>query len=339
VLLLSAEESARQVRLRAERLGPVPESLLVLAGTDLRPLGDAVAELAPALVVVDSIQTVVTGAANGGPGSMAQVRACSDELVALAKGHDVPVVLVGHVTKEGALAGPRALEHVVDTVLTVEGDRHHSVRLLRSVKHRFAPTGELGLFEMGERGLAAVLDPYRFLLGDRRPGVPGSAVLAAVEGQRALLVELQALVAPHSSVLPPRRSAKGVDSGRFTLVLAVLERRTRVFRGLGDVFASVVGGIRVVEPAADLALALAVASSVTGASVPADLVAFGEIGLGGEIRQVPDAGRRLVEAARVGFRRALVPAFCPDGPDQLELVRVHTLDQAVSCTLSAGQAA
>jgi DNA repair protein RadA/Sms len=339
VVLLSAEESAQQVRLRAERLGPIPGSLLLVSGTDLCPLFDAVAKLLPSLVVVDSIQTVATTGASGGPGSMTQVRACADELVALAKGHDVPIVLVSHVTKDGVLAGPRALEHLVDTVLTVEGDRHHAVRLLRSVKHRFAPTGELGLFEMGERGLTAVLDPYRFLLGDRRPGVPGSMVLPAIEGQRALLVELQALVAPSVPSMPPRRSAKGVDGGRFTLVLAVLERRTTAFRGLGDVFASVVGGMRVLEPAADLALALAVASATTGVPVPPDMVAFGEVGLGGEIRQVPDAGRRLAEAARVGFRRALVPAFCPDGPDQLELVRAHTLDDAVSCSLSAGQAA
>jgi DNA repair protein RadA/Sms len=340
VVLVSAEESARQVRLRAERLGPVPPTLLLLAATDVEAVAAAVSTLGPALVVVDSIQAVVSPDVAGLPGSVAQVRACADLLVRLAKAHEVPCVLVGHVTKDGALAGPRVLEHLVDTVVTVEGDRHHALRLVRATKHRFGATGELGLFEMGEAGLAAVTDPYRLLLGDRRPGIPGSAVLPAVEGQRALLVEIQALRAPSTSEsAPPRRSAQGVDTGRLSLLIAVLEQRAGVVLGRTDVFASAVGGIRVTEPAADMALALAVASAVTGVALPADVVAFGEIGLGGEVRQVPHAPRRLSEAVRVGFRHAFVPASCPDGPPGMELIRVASLRQAVVLALGTPDAA
>ncbi len=266
---------------------------------------------------------------------MPQVRACAEYLVRLAKAHEVPVVLVGHVTKDGALAGPRVLEHLVDTVMTVEGDRHHALRLVRATKHRFGPTGELGLFAMGETGLAAVTDPHTLLLGDRRPGTPGSAVLPAMEGQRALLVEIQALRAPAASEsAPPRRSAQGVDAGRLALLIAVLEQHAGVVLGRTDVFASAVGGIRVTEPAADLALVLALASTVAGTALPADVVAFGEVGLGGEIRQVPQAPRRLSEAARIGFRRAFVPASCPDGPADMELLRVASVDEAVGLALT-----
>jgi DNA repair protein RadA/Sms len=330
VVLVSAEESAQQVRLRAERLGPVPPTLLLLDTTDVDVVADTVVTVRPALVVVDSIQAVAAHAVAGLPGSVAQVRACAELLVRTAKAHQVPVVLVGHVTKDGALAGPRVLEHLVDTVVTVEGDRHHALRLVRATKHRFGATGELGLFEMGDAGLAAVTDPYRLLLGDRRPGTPGSAVLPAVEGQRALLVEIQALRAPAASEsAPPRRAALGVDARRLALLLAVLEQHAGVALGNTDVFASAVGGIRVTEPAADLALALAVVSAVTRIALPADVVSFGEVGLGGEIRQVPHAPRRLSEAARVGFHHAFVPASCPDGPPGMELMRVESLEHAV----------
>jgi len=329
VLLVSAEESAQQVRLRAERLGPLAPGLMLLATTDVSAVPGALAETDPCLVVVDSVQAVFDPATAGVPGSLAQVRACADFLARLAKHHAVPFVLVGHVTKEGTLAGPRTLEHLVDTVLSVEGDRHHALRTVRAAKHRFGPTGELGLFEMGETGLAAVTDPYRLLLGDRRPGAPGSTVLPAMEGQRALLVELQALTTRTAPDTPCRRSAQGVDGGRLALLLAVLERRAGVALAHTDVFASAVGGIRVTEPAADLALALALSSAFTGQPLPADLVAFGEVGLGGEIRQVPHAPRRLAEAARVGFRHALVPASCPDGPPGMEVLHVRSLAQAV----------
>jgi DNA repair protein RadA/Sms len=331
VVLVSAEESSAQVRLRAERLGPVPPTLLLLEQTDVRAVGGTLEAITPALVVVDSIQAVSDPDTAGLPGGVPQVRACAEFLVRLAKSHAVPFVLVGHVTKDGALAGPRVLEHLVDTVMTVEGDRHHALRLVRATKHRFGPTGELGLFAMGDAGLAAVTDPHRLLLGDRRPGIPGSAVLAAMEGQRALLVEIQALSAPASSgPTPPRRSAQGVDAGRLALLLAVLEQHAGMALGRTDVFASAVGGIRVTEPAADLALVLAVASALTQRALPPDVVAFGEVGLGGEIRQVPQAEQRLSEAARIGFRRALVPVSCPDGPPGIELRRVESVAEAAA---------
>ena len=335
VLLVSAEESAQQVRRRAERLGPLPAGLLVLDSSDLSSLPAVLHDIAPALVVVDSIQAVADPGVSGTPGSLGQVRACTDLVVHLAKLHRVAFVLVGHVTKEGILAGPRTLEHLVDTVLGVEGDRHHALRTVRATKHRFGPTGELGLFEMNDTGLAAVTDPYRLLLGDRRPGAPGSTVLPAVQGQRALLVELQALTARSGAETPSRRSAQGVDGGRLALLLAVLEQRAGVALARTDVFASAVGGLRVVEPAADLALALAVASAVADRPLPPDLVVFGEVGLGGEIRQVPHAPRRLAEAARVGFRHALVPESCPDGPPGMEVVHVRSLAQAVALAMAS----
>jgi DNA repair protein RadA/Sms len=335
---VSAEESAAQVRLRAERLGPVPPTLLLLEVTDVRAVAAVMEEVTPALVVVDSIQAVSDPDVSGLPGGVPQVRACAESLVRLAKTHEVPFVLVGHVTKDGALAGPRLLEHLVDTVMTVEGDRHHALRMVRATKHRFGPTGELGLFAMGASGLAVVTDPYRLLLGDRRPGTPGSAVLPAMEGQRALLVEIQALWAPVASEsAPARRSAQGIDAGRLALLLAVLEQ-AGVVLGHTDVFASAVGGIRVTEPAADLALILALASAAGRVAMPADVVAFGEVGLGGEIRQVPHAPRRLSEAARIGFRRAIVPLSCPDSPRGIELLRVATVDEAVAVALTIEQA-
>jgi DNA repair protein RadA/Sms len=296
-------------------------------------------DLHPDLVVVDSIQAVSDPDVSGLPGGVPQVRACAEYLVRLAKTYQAPFVLVGHVTKDGALAGPRVLEHLVDTVMTVEGDRHHALRLVRATKHRFGPTGELGLFAMGDSGLAAVTDPHKLLLGDRRPGTPGSAVLPAIEGQRALLVEIQALRARASSeTSPARRSAQGIDAGRLALLLAVLEEHAGIVFGHTDVFASAVGGVRVTEPAADLALVLALASAVTWTALPADVVAFGEVGLGGEIRQVPHAPRRLSEAARIGFRRALVPASCPDGPPGIELLRVASVEQAVGIALAVQRA-
>ena len=339
VVLVSAEESAAQVRLRAERLGPVPPTLLLLEDSDIRAVAGCLDGVPPALVVVDSIQAVADPDVTGLPGGVPQVRACAEYLVRLAKATQVPFVLVGHVTKDGALAGPRVLEHLVDTVMTVEGDRHHALRLVRATKHRFGPTGELGLFAMGDAGLAAVTDPHRLLLGDRRPGTPGSVVLPAMEGQRALLVEIQALRAPSSSPsAPPRRSAQGVDSGRLALLVAVLEQHAGLVLGHTDVFASAVGGIRVTEPAADLALVLALASAVMHTGLAPDVVAFGEVGLGGEIRQVPHAPRRLAEAARIGFRRAVVPASCPDGPPGMELLRVVSVPEALLVAFAAADA-
>jgi DNA repair protein RadA/Sms len=342
VLLVSAEESAHQVRLRAERLGPVPPGLLILPATDVGAVINAVAECEPDLVVIDSIQAVAIGPAvpgerraTGVPGSVTQVRECADQLVGLAKSRQVAMVLVGHVTKDGSLAGPRALEHMVDTVLSFEGDRHHSLRLLLAVKHRFGPTGELGLFEMGDNGLNPVDDPGRLLLGDRLVGVPGGVVLPAVQGRRTLLVELQALVIPMGQA-QPKRSVVGLDSGRLMMTLAVLARHADMpVLGL-DVFASVAGGIRVTEPAADLAVAMAVASATTGLPLPSDLAAVGEVGLAGEIRQVTNLPRRLEEAARLGFDRVVVPASSPAGPSGVQLIRVDTVIDAVTRFLAEG---
>jgi DNA repair protein RadA/Sms len=255
------------------------------------------------------------------------VRECAARLVRLAKQRGTTIVLVGHVTKEGALAGPRVLEHVVDTVLSFEGDRHHALRLLRAVKHRFGSTSELGLFEMVDAGLQEVPDPSALFLGDRHAGAPGSAVVPSMEGHRPLLVEVQGLVAA-SSLAMPRRSVQGVDGNRVALLLAVLERRCHLSMAGADVYVSAVGGVRVVEPGADLAIALALVSSLADYPLPHDVVACGEVGLAGEVRQVAHTERRLSEAARLGFTRAVVPTSAPDVAG-LELIRVPSLDVAL----------
>lgn len=335
VLYVAAEESRQQVRLRAERLGALAPELWLVAETCLDHVVAHVDELRPELLVVDSIQAVEDPAVASAPGSVAQVRACAHRLVREAKERGLAVVVVGHVTKDGALAGPRVLEHVVDTVLTFEGDRHHALRLLRAVKHRFGPTGELGLFELGDAGLVGVPEAAALFLADRRPGLPGSAVVAAMEGTRPLLVEVQALVSGRD-IPQPRRSAQGVDPGRLAVVLAVLEERLRLSVRGSDVFVVAAGGVRVAEPAVDLGIALAIASSLLDAPLPPDLVVLGEVGLGGELRQVVSTPRRLAEAARLGFRRALVPASAPDGPPGIEVVRVGSLLEAIVTAGLAG---
>lgn len=332
VLLASAEESAAQVRVRAARLGPIPPALFVVAGADVVAIEEAVVALDPDLVVVDSIQALVDPATRGLPGSLSQVKACADRLSGVARRHGAAVVMVGHVTKDGGLAGPRTLEHLVDTVISFEGDRHHSLRLLRAVKHRFGPTGEVGLFEMGEDGLRDVADPGPLLLGDRRPEVPGSAVTALLHGRRPLVVEVQALaygVGPGGA----GRTALGVDPRRLATVVAVLECRAGVATASMELFVSATAGVRALEPSCDLPISLAVASAARGVALPADLVSFGEIGLAGEVRQVPGAERRLAEAARLGFTRALVPASTPDGPRGLSLLRVGTISGALEVAL------
>ena len=327
-LLVSGEESTQQVRLRAGRLGALAPELFLLSSTSLPHVLAQVVEVDPAVLVVDSIQTVHDPGLGSPPGSVTQVRGCAHALVHVAKDRGMAVVLVGHVTKEGALAGPRVLEHVVDTVLSFEGERHHALRLLRASKHRFGATGELGLFEMGDEGLLGVPDAGALFLSDRRLGIPGSVVVPALEGQRPLLVELQALVT--SSEIPiPRRTATGVDSSRLSLLLAVLEQRVGIPLGRSDVYASAVGGVRITEPGADLALALAIASAHAGVAVPPDVVACGEVGLAGEVRQVSQTDRRLAEAARIGFRRAVIPASAPEVPSGIEAIRVATLANAV----------
>ena len=356
-LLVAGEESVRQVSSRAARLGLVVDAVRVIDEPILPGVLAQVESLRPRLLVVDSIQTLVDPGLAGTAGSVGQVRGCAQQLVRVAKAQGVTVIVVGHVTKGGALAGPRALEHIVDTVLSFEGDRHHALRLVHAVKHRFGPTHELGVLEMTPRGLVGVDDPSRVFLADRPDGAPGSVVVPVLHGLRPLLAEVQALVAPGSGA-SGRRFVQGVDARRLAMVLGVLEQRAEVRVGGAEVYVSVAGGLRIDDPAADLAVAVAVASARLGRAVPRDLVVLGEFGLAGEVRQVPQLERRLAEAARLGFRRALVPApavrapnvdagstpapaaaarSCAGVPDEgpdLEVVRVSTLRD--TCRLAFG---
>jgi DNA repair protein RadA/Sms len=337
-LLVSAEESPVQIRRRAERLDALVPGLWLVAETSMPGIQAAVEEINPDVVVIDSVQTVWDPDLESTPGSVVQVRGCAHQLAAMAKADGGPTtILVGHVTKDGSLAGPRVLEHLVDTVLSFEGDRHHALRLLRSVKHRFGPTGELGLFEMTGTGLEGVTDAGGIFLVDRRYGTPGSVVFPSMEGQRPLLVEIQALVV-ETPMVSPRRSATGFDAGRLALLLAVLDRRAGLSLAHHDVYVSVVGGVRVTDPGADLAVCLALASAATGLAVGDDLVVLGEVGLGGEVRQVAHTPRRLVEASRLGFTRALVPERGPrDGP--LTVKQVPTVAHVLDLYLGADRPA
>ena len=307
VAYVSGEESIDQVRIRAARLGLAERPVGLAAATNLR---DVLASLddanGPQLVVIDSIQTMYIDALDSAPGTVAQVRACAGELIRLAKRRGVTVLLVGHVTKDGMIAGPRVLEHMVDTVLYFEGERGHQFRILRAVKNRFGPTDEIGVFEMTDGGLVEVSNPSALFLAERRGEVSGAAVFAGMEGTRPVLVEIQALVAP-SGLGTPRRAVIGWDSGRLAMVLAVLETRCGLAFGASDVYLNVAGGLRIGEPAADLAVAAALVSSLTDRPAPAESVIFGEIGLSGEVRAVGQTEARLKEAAKLGFKRSLVP--------------------------------
>ena len=332
-LLVSAEESLDQVHRRAARLGAVRPGLWALAETDVRRIRGCAAELRAEVLVIDSIQTISDPATGSAPGTVASVKACAQQLVDDAKSGGPAVILVGHVTKDGSIAGPRVLEHLVDTVLTFDGERHDVLRLLRAVKHRFGPVGELGLWEMTSTGLVEVRDAAALLLADRRSGVPGSVLFAAMEGRRPLLVEIQALTG-HSSPGTVRRAASGYDSSRLVQLLAVLERRAGVSVAGQDVYVSAVGGVKLTDPGADLAVALAVASAVTGRVVDDGLVVLGEVGLAGEIRRVANPGRRLGEAARLGFGRVLAPPGTP-APDGLVVEPATTLGLALDEHLGA----
>ncbi len=325
-LYVSAEESIEQVRDRAERLGAIHEGVFITDVIEVGGIASEIARLEPHFVVIDSIQAVHDEANDGTPGSVTQVRESTQALIRAARSSGAAIALVGQVTKEGSLAGPRMLEHLVDTVLTFEGDRHHALRFLRAVKHRFGSTRALGVFEMTSQGMEGVDDPSRLFLSDRASGVPGSVVVPIIDGSRPLLVEIQALV--NESALPsPRRVSQGFDPKRLALVLAILERRGHLALAKSDVYVSVVGGVKATEPGADLGVALAVASSMLGCPVPDHMVACGELGLGGEIRQVADMDRRLEEAKRLGFESALVPARSPSAPDGLRAIRSrHLLD-------------
>jgi len=307
VLYVSGEESAAQVKIRADRLGVATPNLLLLAEANLEAILGACKQEHPQVVVVDSIQTVVKPGLSSAPGSVGQVRECTADLMRMAKDQTICVLIVGHVTKEGQLAGPRVLEHIVDTVLYFEGDRHHAYRIIRATKNRFGSTNEIGVFEMRETGLRDVLNPSAAFLSERAAEAPGSAVVCAMEGTRPLLVEVQALVTPTVFGMP-RRTVAGVDYNRTVVLLAVLEKRAGTALASHDVYVSVAGGVNVDEPAIDLGVAAAVASSLRGRPVDPTAVAIGEIGLGGELRMVPQLEKRALEAARLGFRRCIVPA-------------------------------
>ena len=319
-IYISGEEAIEQVRLRALRLNLSKAPVLLASATSLRDIAASldVGE-PPAVVVIDSIQTMYLDTLDSAPGSVAQVKACASELIRMAKRRGFTLFLVGHVTKDGQIAGPRVLEHMVDTVLYFEGERGHQFRILRAVKNRFGATDEIGVFEMSDAGLTGVANPSALFLAERRGNVSGSCVFAGVEGTRPMLVEIQALLAP-AAMGTPRRAVVGWDSGRLAMILAVLDARCGLALAGNDVYLNVAGGLRIGEPAADLAVAAALLSSSTDIPVDADLVVFGEIGLSGEVRAVSQTDGRLKEAAKLGFAQALVPAVrrhgkaAPEGP-------------------------
>jgi len=335
VLYVSAEESAQQIKLRADRLGVRGDQLWVLSETDLTAVLAAADEHSPGLLVIDSIQTVAVDEISSAAGSVSQVRECTARLMEWAKPRNTPVMIVGHVTKEGTIAGPRVLEHMVDAVLYLEGDRHHQYRILRAVKNRFGSTDEVGVFEMAEVGLREVRNPSEAFLEERDGTASGSTVAVTVEGTRPILVEVQALTTSTAFGMP-RRSANGFDTNRLQLLVAVLQKRVGLGLGSQDIYANVVGGLRISEPAADLPLAIAVASSFKDRRVEPRTVAIGEIGLSGELRSVGQLERRLLEAKRLGFERAIVPANTPkqDGARAgLAITRAGSVGEAIEAAI------
>jgi DNA repair protein RadA/Sms len=329
VLYVTGEESAGQVRLRAERTGALAPHLFLSATADLEEVAAHVEAVDPELLVVDSVQTVGTATVDGTPGGVSQVRAVTSALVALAKQRDLPVVLIGHVTKDGAVAGPRTLEHLVDVVLSFEGERHSPLRLVRGMKNRFGATDEVGCFEMNDGGIAEVSDPSGLFTGGRVQTVAGQAVTVAMEGKRPLMAEVQALVATRSSESAPRRVVSDLDGGRVAKILAVLQERCHLRLHDKDVFVATVGGLRLREPASDLAIAIAIASAFRNEAVRPGLIAVGEVGLGGEVRRVVALERRLAEAGRLGISRALVPPGDVRTPKGLGAVEVDDLQGAL----------
>lgn len=335
VLYISGEESIRQTKLRAERLGALSQELYVLCESDMEAIEAAIDELKPNFLVIDSIQTVYLPEVTSAPGSVSQVRECTARFMRIAKGQGIATVLVGHVTKEGAIAGPRLLEHMVDCVLYFEGERHHSYRLLRAVKNRFGSTNEIGIFEMNESGLTEVTNPSELFLSERPLGVAGSTVVASMEGTRPMLVELQALIA--STHFPsPRRMATGVDHHRMGLIIAVLEKRMGMFLQNQDAYVNLAGGVKLDEPAVDLAIAVSIASSFRDIPTKPDDVIFGEVGLTGEVRAVSRAEQRVKEAAKLGFKRVILPEKSMKGwqsPAGIQLIGVNTVADALAVAL------
>lgn len=331
VLYVTGEESANQIRLRANRLGTLPDNLYLLTETCLEEIVPHIRHLNPFMVVIDSIQTIYTQQLPSAPGSVAQVREVAGELMALAKNSQIPVFLIGHVTKDGAIAGPRVLEHIVDTVLYFEGDRGHSFRILRAVKNRFGSTNEIGVFEMGECGLEEVTNPSELFLAERPTGVSGSIVVSSMEGSRPILVELQALVSS-SSLGTARRMVTGLDYNRVSLMIAVLEKRMGLRLVGEDIFLNVAGGVKIEEPAVDLGIVVTIASSFRNQPIDGKTLAMGEVGLAGEVRAVPQLEIRIREAAKLGFERCLVPRKNARKLDQdpgLQLMSVDSVEEAL----------
>jgi DNA repair protein RadA/Sms len=328
VLYVTGEESAAQVRLRAERIGALRPRLLLAAETDLATVLGHVDQVRPDLLVVDSVQTIASDAVEGTAGNVSQVREVAASLIRVAKERAMATLLVGHVTKDGGIAGPRVLEHLVDVVCQFEGDRHNRLRMVRAVKNRYGPTDEVGCFELDENGIAGLTDPSGLFLSRHAAPVPGTSITVTLEGRRPLVSEVQALVGPSAGA--PRRATSGLDGNRVAMVLAVLERRCRLRLIACDTYAATVGGVRLTEPATDLAVALAVASAVQDVPLPPRTVAIGEVGLAGELRPVGGVGRRLAEAARLGFTTALVPAGTQDlAPDTMIVHEVADLATAL----------
>ena len=335
VLYCSGEESEHQIKMRGERLGVGRAPLYLLAETCVERLVEEVGRVKPSLLIVDSIQTVFSLKMQSAPGSVGQVRQAATDLLFLAKGKNLPTVLVGHVTKDGSLAGPKVLEHVVDTVLYFEGAQHLSYRVVRAVKNRFGAVSELGVFEMTGHGLVPVPNPSELFLAERPRGVPGSSVLCTIEGSRPILVEVQALVSG-STFGNPRRTASGLDPNRLSLLLAVLDKRAGLNLSTDDVFVNVAGGMSIDEPAADLAVLAAVASSLRNRAIASDVVVFGEVGLAGEVRAIAQAALRVREAAQLGFTRCVMPdrSLMPaDIPRGLEVAAVRTVGEALDALL------
>jgi DNA repair protein RadA/Sms len=335
-LYVSGEESSQQIKMRADRLGVGDSELYLLTETSLEQIVDVIEKMKPKLTIIDSIQTLASEALNSSPGTVTQVRECAQRLQAVAKGSNVAVFIVGHVTKEGNLAGPKVLEHIVDTVLQLEGDRFHAFRILRSMKNRFGATSEVGVFEMAGDGMREVTNPSEAFLSERMPHAPGSTVAVTMEGTRPLLVEVQALTSSTQAPMP-RRTANGFDYNRLFLLVAVLGKRVGIRLTDQDVFVNIVGGMTIDEPAADLAAAVAIASANKGMPIPNDMAVIGEVGLSGEIRSVGLLNQRLNEAAKLGFKRCILPKTArkiEHPPDGLMLIPVRSLGEALDAALS-----
>ncbi|WP_240759418.1 DNA repair protein RadA, partial [Phytoactinopolyspora endophytica] len=328
-LYVTGEESAAQVRLRAERTGGIADDLFLAAETDLSAVLTHIDEVKPSLVVLDSVQTVASPTLDNAVGGVNQVREVASSLIQVAKERGIATILVGHVTKDGSIAGPRVLEHLVDVVLQFEGDRHSRLRMVRTVKNRYGPADEVGCFDLSDAGIVSLRDPTGLFLSTHAAPVPGTCVTVTVEGRRPLLGEVQALVAP-SALNTPRRANSGLDSARVSMVLAVLERRGRVQLTTKDVYTSTVGGARLAEPATDLAVLMAVASAAAQQATPMGMIALGEVGLAGEIRRVTGTQRRLAEAERMGFTTALVPPDSGPAPSGIRVVEVDHVGSALA---------